>query len=113
MPDTDPRSTTSRARRASTGLTALAVALLTCGAAVEVTGNVLASSANGSEKGSHPTKTVQPTHTRSRTSEAPSPHPPLPPPTSPASLPSPTTTITATTTTTTTGSSPNTQTPRR
>jgi len=113
MPDTDPRSTTSRARRASAGLTALAVALLTCGAAVEVTGNVLASSANGSEKGSHPTKTVQPTRTRSRTSEAPSPHPPLPPPTSPASLPSPTTTITATTTTTTTGSSPNTQTPRR
>lgn len=115
MPDTDPRSTTSRARRASAGLTALAVALLTCGAAVEVTGNVLASSANGSEKGSHPTKTVQPTHTRSRsrTSEAPSPHPPLPPPTSPASLPSPTTTITATTTTTTTGSSPNTRRPRR
>jgi len=91
MPDIDPRSTTSRARRASAGLTALAVALLTCGAAVEVTGNVLASSANGSGKDSHPAKTVQPphTHTRSRTSEAPSPHPP--PPTSPAYLPSPTT----------------------
>ncbi|MEV0905554.1 hypothetical protein [Streptomyces hokutonensis] len=111
MPDTDPRSTTSRARRASAGLTALAVALLTCGAAVEVTGNVLASPANGTGKDAHPTKTAQPPRTHSRTSEAPSPHPPLPPPTSPASLPSPTATITATTTTT--GSSPNTHTPRR
>ncbi|WP_405727471.1 hypothetical protein OG607_24765 [Streptomyces sp. NBC_01537] len=88
MMDVDPRSTASRALRASVGLTALAAALLVCGAAVEVTGNLLVP----------PATAVQPTHTRSRASEAPSPD--RPPPTSPAHLPSPTTTATATATAT-------------
>jgi hypothetical protein len=95
MMDVDPRSTASRALRASVGLTALAAALLACGAAVEVTGNLLDSSANGSSGSSHPATTVQPTHARSRVSEAPSPNR-RPPPTSPAYLPRPTTTATAT-----------------
>ena len=96
MMDVDPRSTASRALRASVGLTALATALLVCGAAVEVTGNLLGPSANGSSGSSHPATTVQPTHShsRSRVSEAPSPD--RPPPTSPAYLPRPTTTATAT-----------------
>lgn len=94
MMDVDPRSTASRPLCASVGLTALAAALLVCGASVEVTGNLLGSSANGSGSGSHPATTVQPTHTRSRVSEAPSPD--RPPPTSPAYLPRPTTTATAT-----------------
>jgi hypothetical protein len=94
MTDIDPRSTASRAQRASAGLTALAAALLVCGAAVEVTGNVLDSSANGSGGGSHPSTTVQPTHTRSHVSETPSPDRPAP--TSPAYLPGPTATATAT-----------------
>jgi hypothetical protein len=96
MMDIDPRSTASRTLRASVGLTALAAALLTCGAAVEVTGNLLGPSANGSSGSSHPATPAQPTHTRSRASEAPSPD--RPPPTSPAYLPSPTTTATATAT---------------
>lgn len=90
MRDIDSRSTASRTRRASLGLTALAVALLVCGAAVEATGNLLDSTADGSGSGEHPATTVQPTH--SRVSEAPSPD--RPPPTSPAHLPSPTTTAT-------------------
>ncbi len=93
MTDIDPRSTASRTLRASVGLTALAAALLTCGAAVEVTGNLLASPANGSGRGSHPTPTAQPTPTRSHASDTPSPN--RPPPTSPAHLPSPTTTATS------------------
>ncbi|MEV0484070.1 hypothetical protein AB0I69_26100 [Streptomyces sp. NPDC050508] len=85
MTDIEPRSTASRTLRASVGLTALAAALLTCGAAVEVTGNLLGSPANGSGRSSHPTPTVHPTPTRSRASETPSPN--RPPPTSPTYLP--------------------------
>ncbi|GAA2621458.1 hypothetical protein [Streptomyces tubercidicus] len=107
MTDIDPRPTTSRRRRAATGLTALAVALLACGAAVEVTGNLLGPPANGTGTGtgSHPAKTVQPSHPRSHAPETPPPHhpprPDRPPtdrlpspdhplPTAPADLPAPT-----------------------
>lgn len=93
MMDTDPRSTASRALRASVGLTALAAALLACGAAVEATGDLLGSSANGSGSGSHPATTVQPTPARSHVSETPSPTRPLP--TSPVYPPRPTTIATA------------------
>ncbi|MFG2942645.1 hypothetical protein [Streptomyces sp. NPDC048282] len=75
MRDVDPRTASSWAPRASVGLTALAVALLTCGAAIEVTGNALDSAAKGSGGDSHPVRTVPPTHGRSRTSQAPSPSP--------------------------------------
>ncbi|WP_369393285.1 hypothetical protein AB5J72_41330 [Streptomyces sp. CG1] len=94
MTDVDPRSTASRTLRASVGLTALAATLLVCGAAVEATGNLLGTSANGSSGSSHLTPTVHPTHTRSRASEAPSQH--RPPSTSPSYLPTHTTTATAT-----------------
>ena len=93
MTDVDPRSTASRTLRASVGLTALAAALLICGAAVEATANLHGSPANGSSS-PHPTPTVHPTQTRSHAPEAPSPD--RPPPTSPAYLPRPTTTATAT-----------------
>lgn len=87
MRDVDPRAASSWAPRASVGLTALAVALLTCGAAIEVTGNVLDSAAKGDGGDSHPVRTVPPTHGRSRTSRAPSPH--HSPSSSPTDLPSP------------------------
>lgn len=98
MTDIDPRSTASRPLRASVGLTVLASALLVCGAAVQVTGNLLGSSANGAGsggesgdgRGSHPSTTVHPSHTRPRTPQAPSPD--RPPPTSPTHLPKPATT---------------------
>lgn len=93
MRDIDSRSAASRTRLASVGLTALAVALLVCGAAVEATGNLLDSTADGSGGGSHPATTVHPTPTRSRASEAPSPH--RSPPTSPIYPPRPTATATA------------------
>ncbi|MCX5423807.1 hypothetical protein [Streptomyces sp. NBC_00078] len=92
MMDVDPRSTASRPLRASVGLTRLAAVLLVCGAAVQVTGNLVGSSANGGGSGSHPAPTVQPSHPRSRATEAPSPD--HPPPTSPAHLPRPTATAT-------------------
>ncbi|MFI6252302.1 hypothetical protein [Streptomyces sp. NPDC051016] len=95
MGDVDPRAASSWAPRASVGLTALAVALLTCGAAIEVTGNVLDSAAKGYGGDSHPVRTVPPTHGRSRTSQAPSPH--HSPSSSPTDLPgsSPSTSPTA------------------
>lgn len=101
MVDSEPRSTASRALRASVGLTVLATALLACGAAVEATGNLLGPSANGGGSGSHPATTVQPTRPRPSPrprprlclSEAPSPS--CPPPTSPAHLPRPTAIATA------------------
>ncbi|MFG2967864.1 hypothetical protein ACGFZS_31810 [Streptomyces sp. NPDC048288] len=97
MGDVDPRAASSWAPRASVGLTALAVALLTCGAAIEVTGNVLDSAAKGYGGDSHPVRTVPPTHGRSRTSQAPSPSPHHSPSSSPTDLPgsSPSTSPTA------------------
>ncbi len=56
----DPRFSTPRALRASAGLTALAVALLTSGAAVEVMGNLLIPSANGSGSAPHVTPAAHP-----------------------------------------------------
>jgi hypothetical protein len=97
MRDIDSRSAASRTRRASVGLTALAVALLICGAAVETTGNLLDSTPKGNGGSSPPATTVHPTPTRSRASEAPSPS--RPPSTSPSYTPRPTTA--------TTGGSPN------
>ncbi|WP_089098655.1 hypothetical protein [Streptomyces hyaluromycini] len=84
----DSRSTASRSLRASVGLTALAVALLVCGAAVEATGNLRDSAGNGSGGGSHPATTPPPTHARSRAPEVPPPH--RSPPASPTYLPTPT-----------------------
>ncbi len=100
----DSRSTASRSLRASVGLTALAVALLLCGAAVEATGNLRDSSANGNSGSSHPATTAPPTHAPSRAPsrapEVPPPH--RSPPASPTNLP--TATPTATTTATATAS---------
>ncbi|MFZ3555675.1 hypothetical protein [Streptomyces sp. BH055] len=76
MMDVEPRYTVSRPRRASAGLTALAVALLVCGAAVEVTGNVLGAPEKGRGGGSHPATSVQPSDTSSRAPEKPSPDSP-------------------------------------
>ncbi|MFJ9173218.1 hypothetical protein [Streptomyces sp. NPDC102360] len=87
MTDIESRVTASRRRRASAGLTALAVVLLACGATVEVTGNLLDTPGNGSGSGPRPATTVQPSHTRSRVPEAPSPHRRLP--ASPSLPPSP------------------------
>ncbi|WP_406440793.1 hypothetical protein OHB00_34975 [Streptomyces sp. NBC_00631] len=100
MTDVDPRSASSRTLRASVGLTALAATLLVCGAAVEATGNLLDSSAHGSDGSSHPATTVHPPPTHapspapSRAAEAPSPDRSTP--TSPTRLPRPTATATAT-----------------
>ncbi len=80
MMDSEPRFTASRAQRVSVGLTVLAVALLTCGAAVETTGNVLHSPASGSGGGPRPTTTARPTRTRSRVAVVPSPCCPQPTP---------------------------------
>jgi len=91
MRDIDSRSAASRTRRASVGLTALAVALLICGAAVEATGNLLDSTPHGNGGGSHPTPTTSGASKTPSTSR--------PPSTSPPTSPKPTTT--------TTGSSPN------
>lgn len=82
MMDNEPRLSASRARRASVALTALAAVLLTCGATVEVTGNLLGPPANRSGSTLHPATTVQPTDPRSDLAEAPSPS--CPPPTLPA-----------------------------
>ena len=94
MRDIDPRAASSWAPRASVGLTALAVALLTCGAAIEVTGNVLDSAAKGNGGDSHPVRTVAPPHGRSHASKTPAPHPS--PSASPTGLPSPSATPSAT-----------------
>ncbi|MER7182897.1 hypothetical protein ABT404_26080 [Streptomyces hyaluromycini] len=93
MTAVDSRSTASRSLRASVGLTALAVALLVCGAAVEATGNLRDSAENGSGGGSHPATTPPPTHARSRAPEVPPPH--RSPPASPTYLPTPTAAPTA------------------
>jgi hypothetical protein len=73
MPDTDPRPAGSRALRASVGFTALAAALLICGAAVEVTGSVAGSPADGTGGGVRPAPTARP-----RNSAKPLPHRPSP-----------------------------------
>ncbi len=88
----DPRSTGSRALRASARLTVLAVALLICGGAVEVAGALLGPSANGGGGSPHPTTTVQPTSPLPSSSEAQPPSDPPPDPTTP--LPEPTATAT-------------------
>ncbi|SEG49403.1 hypothetical protein SAMN05216223_105483 [Actinacidiphila yanglinensis] len=97
MSAADPRSTTSRSLRASVGLTVLAAVLLTCGAAVEATGNLRGSAADGSGSGSPPATTVRPTHTSPHPGAHPTPHsrapevPSPPTPTVRTSPPSPTT----------------------
>ncbi|MFJ8931356.1 hypothetical protein ACIRLA_32725 [Streptomyces sp. NPDC102364] len=89
MTDIDPRSPAPRRQRAATGLTALAVALLVCGAGVQATGNLLGHPEKGSGNVPRPAATtVQPHHTRSRAPETPSPERTLP--TSPSPPPSPT-----------------------
>lgn len=93
MKHADPRATASRALRASVGLTVLAATLLTCGAAVEATGNLLGPSVKGSPGGSPPPTTVHPTPAHPHPSEPPSPS--CPPPTSPTHLPRPTASATA------------------
>ncbi|MER5437549.1 hypothetical protein [Streptomyces sp. NPDC002790] len=99
MTDIESRATATRRRRASTGLTALAVALLVCGAAVEATGHLLDTPGNGSGNGSgsgpRPATTAQPSHTRSRAAEPTHTPPHSPPPdrrlpTAPSLPPSPT-----------------------
>lgn len=87
MMDSEPRFTASRAQRVSVGLTVLAVALLTGGAAVETTGNVLHSPTGGSGSGPRPTTTALPTHTRSQVAVVPSPC--CPQPTQPVYPPDP------------------------
>ncbi|MEB8337194.1 hypothetical protein [Streptomyces endophyticus] len=97
MMDIEPRYTVSRPQRASAGLTALAVALLVCGAAVQVTGNLLGAPGSGSGGGSRPSTSVQPTDTRSdphprprsRDSATPSPDHPPRTSTAPTRLPGP------------------------
>ncbi|MHC5258077.1 hypothetical protein ACYSUO_09335 [Streptomyces sp. UC4497] len=82
MTDIDPRSPAPRRRRAATGLTALAGALLVCGAGVQTTGNLLGPPEKKSGNTPRPTTTVQPHPTRSRAPELPSPE--RPPQTSPS-----------------------------
>lgn len=74
MSAADPRSTTSRALRASVGLTVLAAVLLTCGAAVEATGNLRGSATDGSGGGSPPAATARPTRASPRPGAHPSTH---------------------------------------
>jgi len=89
MTDSEPRFTSSRALRASVGLTALAAVLLACGAAVETTGNLLAPTANTTGTTPHPAPPVHPPR--------PLPRPSTPPPTYPPRHPTPTPTSAATT----------------
>ncbi|MFZ3572088.1 hypothetical protein ACOKM5_34740 [Streptomyces sp. BH097] len=95
MMDVEPRYTVSRPQRAAAGLTALAVALLVCGAAVEVTGNVLGAPEKGRGGGSHPATSAQPTDTASSAPATPPPGHPPQTSTAPTHPPGPTITATS------------------